>query len=222
MTELSHFGVQGMRWGVHKAKAAASSSKVMGKSSQPEKKPFFTPERKAMAKKAAIGVGILTLAAGTAYAGYALNKSGKLPLLALAKKSNPVAEKTIHKLMEEPTEIIVAARGRNVDFRFMKKGGLKDALHEYDLAGFQDKPNEFMTRYGKKGSEKIAARILDPEGRKDHSGRPISHDIIIPHAQAASIQTPQDILTKVWPKIKDEYDQLYNIDPIKNRFEGGV
>lgn len=70
-SELVHFGIKGMKWGVRKERTPAEQVKYA--------------HRKQVAKKVAIGVSVAALVVGTAYVGYRLKKSGKLPISSLRR-----------------------------------------------------------------------------------------------------------------------------------------
>ncbi len=178
---LIHFGVKGQKWGVVK------------KDTPGEKQGMSTK------KKVAIGVGAGVVVAGAAFAAVYLAKNGK----------NPIAE--IKELVQEPTSMIHATRGKNRGFNFRTAGGLKDPLTEYVKTGFEQMPDakEFFNRYGDR-MEKVAARFPDPLGRKDAAGRVIPHEVILHEALAKGVKDVADAIKVAWPSIADEYADYYN------------
>ena len=198
---LKHFGVKGMHWGVRKEQESTSDG------SGSAKDPLLSPRQKKIAKNVALGVGALVLVAGAAVVAHELNKNGKLPLKSISGQAAKGKE-AVQKLMEEPTELIHATRGKNKGFAFLKQGGIPNYLQEYESAfGHRPEPGMFQ-RFGK-NSEKIAASFLDPEGKKDFAGRIIPHEIIIPSTMAHGINNLDDVKTKIWPLLKETHDNFY-------------
>lgn len=226
---LQHFGVKGMRWGVRNpddssgssvgaSPAVASVRKNSGKratdaatvNSEPDSGKMTAQQKKDLAKKAAIGVGVLALAAGAGYAAYTLNKNGKLPISSLRKATPPNAVNVTKQVLKEPVSVVHASRSHATGFRFLKSGGLSDAFQEYERAGFTGhESGETFLRYGL-NKEKVAARFLDPEGRKDLAGRPIPHDVFVPASLAEGLSSLADVKDKIWPLLKPDYDEFYN------------
>ena len=68
----------------------------------------------------------------------------------------------------------------------------------------------YFKRYGER-SEKVAATFYDPPGRKDFSGRTISHNVMIPEHLAKGINNHEDAVKVAWPLLKNMYDVLYEI-----------
>ena len=204
---LVHFGVKGMRWGHRKAqeKSAHRSSSSSASLPKQQKSSRFSPEQKAKAKKVAIGVGVLTVAAGTAYAAYILNKNGKLPIRSV-KPPTPQVKQAVKKV-EEQTDIMHFARGKNKGLHFLRSGGVKETLLTYE-EGF-GQYNESATFFNKLADGRVAAIMPDPLGRKDHSGRGIKHDILIPKSMASGITGLDDVREKIWPILQPAYDAMY-------------
>src|SRR4051812_30907368 len=106
-----------MKWGVRKN--IEVSSKTFRKKVDTRTDKERHAERMAIAKKVAIGTGILVAVAGTAYVGYKLHQNGKLPLSFLNKKSKVDPLPTIEKTFHPPTEIIHLARGKHEGLTFL-------------------------------------------------------------------------------------------------------
>ena len=115
---LAHFGTKGMHWGIRKDNDSGNKPKTE------QEKQDASARRKAIAKKVAIGAGILLVVAGTAAVVYTLNKNGKLPVSSLKNRNSKVAKKATASVLREPTSVIHATRGKNVGFKFLKKGGI--------------------------------------------------------------------------------------------------
>lgn len=225
---LEHYGIKGMKWGVVKdddadggfslsvarkpgnVSSKSSAANELAPSDQPPK--TEAERKKELAKKAAIGIGVLAVAAGAGYAAYSLNKNGKLPISSL-KKPTEAAESATKKILSEPTSVVHASRGHAVGFKFLKSGGLSDAFQEYERAGFTGhESGEVFLRYGV-NKEKVAARFLDPQGRKDLAGRTIPHDVFVPAALAKGLNSLADVKDVIWPLLQPDYDEFYNTVP---------
>ena len=198
--ELIHYGVLGMKWGVRKDRKNSGTRKSM------------SPETK---KKLVIGLStaaaLAVVAAGAVYV--AKKKGITISSLRASKKTVSSGKTVTEKLLKEPTDIMVAARGKNVGYRFVKSGGLDDALPEYTKAfGASERTSVggLFKRYGE-NSEKIAARFINPDGLKDAAGRVIPVDVIVPKHMASGINNMDDILAKVWPTIKKEFLATYKL-----------
>jgi hypothetical protein len=197
-SDLIHFGVKGMRWGVRKDGPEGSS--------KTPRTPEQITKRKENAKKVLIGTAAITAAAGAAFVAYKMQQEGPLtydsPKVSAGKK---VAEKIA---LQEPTAVVHASRGKNLGVRFLEKGGLPDALPEYERSPLSSdiQSKELFERFG---DGKVAARFVDPEGRTDHSSRPISHEVIVPKSMSDSVKNLDDIRKVIWPLVKEQYDEFY-------------
>lgn len=193
---LQHFGVKGQKWGVRKAEPTSSTD------SKTEPKTGMSKKRKA-AIIIGSAVGVAAIAAGALYA----KKHMGVPLSSIS--SSAKGEAVAKAMAKEPTSIVHAARGRFFGWGFPQHGGLANPLAEYDKSGLVNASGEtFFNRYGDR-KEKVAARFLDPEGRKDISGRKIFHDVMLPEDLSVGVNSHQDAQAKVWPMIKDTYNALY-------------
>jgi hypothetical protein len=197
---IFHYGTKGMKWGIRNKKPTSdSSSKAV---SNEDKK----AARRNNAKKAAIGVGVLTVVAGGAYVAYQLNQNGQLPLSSIKKaKPPPKTEVAIKKVLDEPTSILHASRGKTKGFRFFKTGDLAEPYPAYEKAfGTDSFTDGLFERYD---GGKIAASFLDPDGRNDQSGRRISHQVIVPKSMSSGVNNIDDVKKNIWPLLKDTYDE---------------
>jgi hypothetical protein len=198
---LAHFGVKGMKWGVRKDRLIADSSSKASSSSEAKK-----AARRRNVKKAAIGVGVLTAVAGGAYVAYRLNQNGNLPISSLKKaKKTSATEKAIKKVLDEPTNILHASRGKTKGFSFFKTGDLAEPYPAYEKAFGKDSFTDNL--FERHDGGKIAASFLDPEGRRDQSGRSIPHQVIIPKSMSTGINNMDDVKKHIWPLLKETYDE---------------
>ena len=186
---LEHFGVKGMHWGVRKKEEPTTSeTKKMSKG-----------------KKLAIILGSAAVLAATAGGAYYVNKHLKgsarnLPAPTAAKK------KFVESLVQEPTHIVHSSRGKNRGYAFLRDGGVNDPEGLFAKIGMDRADVGFFKRLND-GS--VAARFLDPKGRKDFSGRPIGHDVLIPASMARDIKGADDAAKVAWPHIKDLFEPYY-------------
>jgi hypothetical protein len=204
---LAHFGVKGMRWGVRKVHESDDS----GGSSEK------TPANHAKLKKAAIIGGSIAGAALIAGGTYYLAKHGDLPISSLnfkeAEKAKSFVETSVKKSPVEPTDIVHIARGKYKGYAVLKNGNLPDYLPEIRKANLLDgeytrlQPGEYR-RYGA-NLEKAGLSFLDPEGRKDFSGRTIVHDVILPKEHTHDVTDFESAKNKAWSLVKDNFDEFY-------------
>ncbi len=191
---LAHYGKKGMKWGVRNDR----KTKVTTKSVKNEE--LDKSAKRAQAKKVAIGVGVLTAAAGGAFVVHKLNQSGHIPLNTIKQTAKEAS--VVKKILEEPTQILHASRGKNKGFQFYKNGGIPDPLSVYEQAFGKDNG---LSEQFKWVGKTIAASFPDPQGRKDFSGRVIPHQIIIPQTMTAGINNLDDVKEKIWPLLQDTY-----------------
>lgn len=189
---LAHFGVKGMRWGKRKTESSS------------EKTPRTNAQKKEIAKNVAIGTGVLIAAAGAAYLGHKLNQNGSVKMSDIKVSSE--SKKKVNDMFKEPTTVIHASRGRNQGFKFYKDGQIPDPMVEWQkgFGGLEESRTVFNKYDGK-----IAARFMDPDGRTDRAGRLIPHDIIVPKSMSDGVNSIDDVLKTIWPKVKDHYSDNY-------------
>jgi hypothetical protein len=185
---LEHHGVKGMKWGVRKKEDSTGWSNK---------------------KKAAVIFGsaaaVTALAVGAVYA----KKHFGVSTSNISKPAE-ATKKFAESMAAEPIGIVHASRGQSVrsGFTFPQRGGLSNPLAEYDKAGLQNMAPGSFKRYGDR-NEKVAAIFLDPLGRKDQAGRIIPHEVVLPEDLAKGLHTNEDVVSKIWPIIKDVYEPFY-------------
>jgi hypothetical protein len=190
---LTHYGVKGQRWGVR------NEDKLKGSENSGTEDPGKKSYKKAVIIAGSV-VGVAAIAAGAYYVAKRYNVPVPKEVLAEAAKA----------VVEEPKSLIWSARGKNVGYKILQKGGLKDPEMQFLKAGHDGaKFAKELVRFGDR-NEKIAATFADPEGRKDRAGRGILHDVILPEAMSIGIETIQQVQAKVWPMVKDEFEEYYN------------
>lgn len=189
ITFLEHHGIKGMHWGIRQK--SEDNKKMSNK------------------KKAAIILGsaaaITAISIGAIYA----KKRMHIKISNIVKPKESI-KNYAEAISKEPVGIVHAARGKNLGFTFIQRGGLTNPVHEYDKAGFNNFVGiDVYKRYGDR-SEKIAARILDPENRKDFSGRQIFHELMLPESMSKGVSEINDVRDRAWPLIKDIYQAFWD------------
>lgn len=108
-----------------------------------------------------------------------------------------------------PEGLIWATRGRSWGFRFLLDAGLPDPLEEYErmFAGLGDEPLSWRRVAGK-----VALRFPDPEARRDASGRVIPHEFVLSGDLADEINSVEDGLARVWPRVKATYGRVWDAE----------
>jgi hypothetical protein len=103
--------------------------------------------------------------------------------------------------------LIWATRGQSWGFRFLLDGGCADPLDAYEqaFAGFGD-AESVCRRVG----DRVALRFPDPDGRRDHAGRVIPHDVIVLPPNSNDIHTVQDGPTTVWPLLAGAFAAVWD------------
>lgn len=190
---LAHYGTKGMKWGVRKQE----------ENTKRERTPEEQARRNARIKKMLIGVGVLTAVAGAAFVAYKLNQSGKLPMSSIRKAAKPTP--AVKKVIQEPTDIIHLTRGKTKGLRFQKQGGTPNHFEVWEKTLGKYAHSSERSIFERTG-DFIAARFMDPEGRVDQSGRVIPHEVIIPKSMSAGVNSIEDVRAKIWPLLKDTYD----------------
>ncbi|OZC50785.1 hypothetical protein CH267_22280 [Rhodococcus sp. 06-621-2] len=103
--------------------------------------------------------------------------------------------------------IIWATRGRNWGFRFLLDAGLSDPLPDYERA-FEDLGDEPAAWHREDG--RVALRIQDPLGRRDSAGRVIPHEFVLFGELAATVDSVEDGLNKVWLLVSETYAGIWD------------
>lgn len=116
--------------------------------------------------------------------------------------------------------ILWSTRGQNWGFRFLLKPSeyreSKDWLSHYEKMFKSSSIDEIAIDSGMISIDNntipyIALRFLDPEGRKDTSGRIIPHEIALlgERNQKLKNQNLEDLRNSVWKQISSSYELLY-------------
>ena len=102
--------------------------------------------------------------------------------------------------------LIWATRGRTWGFRFVLDAGLGDPLSDYErvFGDLQDAPTAWRSHGGQ-----VALRFPDPLGRQDSAGRVIPHEFVIFGDLAATVDSVEDGLNKVWPLVSETYARVW-------------
>jgi hypothetical protein len=212
---LVHYGKKGMRWGIRNEEESTSSRKPRNAEKPSISSPRTDSEKKAarraMAKKAAIGAGVLTAVAGAGFVAYKLNQSGKLPLSSIVNRNATNSRKAeVSKIIHDQKNVIMLTRGKYTGQTFLKKGDTPNFFTHWENAFINEVGNPNAgSAFQRLTNGSIAAAFKDPEDRFDFSGRPISHQVIIPRSMASDIESIDDVKTKIWPLLKDSYDEFY-------------
>lgn len=212
---LAHYGVLGMKWGHRKAQDSGSST---GESGNHQK-----------LKKAGIIIGTAAgaalIAAGTVY----LAKNGKLPISSFSPAKKDAGKKFVDDVISHHGEDLpgiahMTGAGYLAD-RTRARGGLRDVFAEAQKAGLANQYGEqaghgHYRRYGAH-LEKVAVSFADPQGRKDFSGRPIVHRIILPKQHASGVTNFEQARQRAWDLVKHDYEKFsqYASSPQANNEE---
>jgi hypothetical protein len=108
-----------------------------------------------------------------------------------------------------PERLIWATRGRSWGFRFLLNGGLSDPLPDYEriFANLEDDPTTWHRAGGK-----VALRFPDPLGRRDSAGRVIPHEFVVFGDLADEIESVEDGLQHVWPRVAEAYARVWDAE----------
>lgn len=203
------YGKKGMKWGVVNEEDGSSRPSGTRPTALTEKENRADPngpDRRELVKKAALIAGGAAIVGAAGYGAYRLHKSG-----ALKGAAETVAE--TKKAIQAPTDIIHLARAKNKGLTFHKTGGTPDYFTVFDKLGLND---DHPAGYFQKTAEGlIASRIVDPLNRIDFAGRPIQHDFVIPSNMSGGINSADDIVTKIWPKVSDAYQKFWDANLTK-------
>lgn len=191
--ELAHFGIKGMKWGVRR--------KTNSEGLVEKKPPMSREDRVAVAKKAAVGTGILLAAVGSAIVASKLGTDGDTPIESIPETKPKLPD------MEN---LIFASKPKNAGFMVMNNGNHPSPIEMMDEV-FGDKAVGPETDTLIDSPRGKGIYLSDPEGRKDRAGRPISHVILIPNSMKDSVNSRDDVVNDIWPKVKDDYDYDYTI-----------
>ena len=110
--------------------------------------------------------------------------------------------------------LIWATRGRTWGFRFLRDAGFDDPLRVYDLAfaDVEESPEAWHRIAGSRGlPEMVALRLPDPLGRRDRAGRVIPHDFVLLPPLADEVDSVEDGLRLVWPRVADEFTRIWEL-----------
>ncbi|PKW25736.1 hypothetical protein [Phycicoccus duodecadis] len=106
-----------------------------------------------------------------------------------------------------PAGVLWATRGRTWGFRFLLDGGLADPLAAYEamFAELGDKATGWVGN-----AQQVGVRFVDPEGRRDRSGRLIPHDFLVTGDLATQIASVDDALRLLWPLVTSLYARVWD------------
>ncbi|MFD2839737.1 hypothetical protein ACFSYH_04035 [Populibacterium corticicola] len=105
--------------------------------------------------------------------------------------------------------MIWATRGYSWGFRFVRNGGFDDPLREYERS-FSSASGS--GEYFERASDRVVLRFLDPEGRKDRSGRPIPHEFVLFGTETSTVNSLEDGIREVWPLVAQEYERIWKVE----------
>lgn len=114
----------------------------------------------------------------------------------------------------QPGSYIWATRGREWGFRFLRDGGYPDPLTAYEAAFDGIAHQRSLVR---QVGDVIAIRLPDPEGRKDHARRLISHDFVIRETASTALPDVTIAARAAWGSVADEYDDIWDADLPQHR-----
>ncbi|MGH8985306.1 MAG: hypothetical protein ACRDY6_15710 [Acidimicrobiia bacterium] len=113
----------------------------------------------------------------------------------------------ISRPTDEKATFIWATRGRTWGFRFLRTGGLTDALRVYEdtFSKVGDQPEAW-----RRDGDKVALRFPDPDGRRDAAGRAIPHDFVLLGHWADGISSLEDGRRRIWHEVADEFERVWD------------
>lgn len=103
--------------------------------------------------------------------------------------------------------VIWATRGRDWGFTFLRRGGTRDPLVLYEKV-FSGMGAASTACH--RSADTLGVRFPDPLGRRDGAGRIISHEFVLTGADADAIATTNDAVRIIWPRVADEYAQVWD------------
>jgi hypothetical protein len=102
---------------------------------------------------------------------------------------------------------IWATRGRTWGFTFIAKAELRDPLSTYERAmSMLDGSIQGRAH----GDGVVALKLIDPEGRRDRSGRPITHSFVLFGDLADRVGSVEDGIREVWPLVAAQYESAWD------------
>jgi hypothetical protein len=104
--------------------------------------------------------------------------------------------------------LIWATRGHTWGFTFLRNGDLADPLPTYEACFPADAPEPAPLR---RVGDRVALRLVDPDGRCDRSGRVIVHEFIVDGDLATRVGDEEDTLAIVWPLVRDVYAEVWHL-----------
>ncbi|MGW3548894.1 hypothetical protein ACWDHH_14170 [Janibacter hoylei] len=105
------------------------------------------------------------------------------------------------------SNLIWATRGRIWGFRFLLDAGFSDPLPAYERA-FAGTGN--VCPIWDHVGETVAARIVDPLGRRDSAGRVIPHEFVVLGEAAALVRGVDDARRHLWPLVETAYERIWD------------
>lgn len=103
--------------------------------------------------------------------------------------------------------MIWATRGKSWGFRFLRDGGFRDPLPEYERA-FEG--HFYESQLWLPQSSYVALRFTDPLGRQDLAGRIITHDFVVYKAPSEFHEGFQSAQQAAWSLVASEYLDLWD------------
>ena len=98
-------------------------------------------------------------------------------------------------------------RGRDWGFRILRDGGSDDPLDLYETVFAEAGADDALLI---EVSGHVGLRFRDPEGRRDHAGRPISHEFVFPVGLGGDLASADQGRQFVWPFVAGEYADIWD------------